>query len=57
MPAFGDYVGHDYQTSTLDFTWIAPSQDSWNDGDHSVQCALIDPANEVLSESLKDSAR
>ena len=36
---------------------ITPTEDGWNDGDHSVQCAMHDPNNAELTESLKDAAR
>ena len=57
LPAFTEYVGLEYQTSQLDFTYITPVEDGWNDGDHSVQCALFDPQNAELTESMKDAAR
>ena len=57
LPAFTEYVGMEYQTSQLDFTYITPVEDGWNDGDHSVQCALFDPQNAELTESMKDAAR
>jgi hypothetical protein len=56
-PAFGSYVGLDYQTSVLGVIYFTPSSDGWDDGDHSVQCAVYDPANEELTSSLKSSAR
>ena len=58
VPAFGDYVGVDHQDLDARLR-LADRADrgGWNDGDHSVQCALIDPANAELTESLKDAAR
>jgi hypothetical protein len=56
-PAFGGYVGTAYLDSQLDFSWLYPSDDSWGDGDRSVQCAVYDPANARLTASLKGSAQ
>jgi hypothetical protein len=56
-PAFGGYVGTAYTDSRLDFSWLYPSDDSWGDGDRSVQCAAYDPANSVLTVSLRGSAQ
>ncbi|HKO32838.1 MAG TPA: septum formation family protein [Candidatus Limnocylindria bacterium] len=57
IPAFSAYVGIDYQTSVLEALPITPTEDGWNDGDHSVQCAMHDPGNPQLTESQKDAAR
>ncbi len=57
LPAFTEYVGIDYQSSVLVALPITPTEDGWNDGDHSVQCAMHDPNNTELTESLKDAAR
>ena len=56
-PAFAEYVGIDPELSALSASYIAPSEDVWNDGDHSVQCALYDESNPELTESLRDAAR
>jgi hypothetical protein len=57
LPAFADYVGVDYQTSELSLFPITSTEATWNDGDHSVQCALFLEGNPELTTSLKDSAR
>jgi Septum formation len=57
LPAFTEYVGIDYQSSVLVALPITPTEDGWNDGDHSVQCAIRDPNNAELTESLEDAAR
>lgn len=56
-PAFGTYIGKAYLDSQLDFSWLYPSDDGWNDGDRSVQCAAYDPRNSRLTSSLKGSAQ
>jgi len=56
-PAFADYVGVEYDSSALYVLNITPNEDGWNDGDHSVQCAIYDQENPELTESVKDAAR
>lgn len=56
-PAFDAYVGKTYQDSVLDFSWLSPSDESWGDGDRTVQCAIYDPAQTRLTSSIKASAR
>jgi hypothetical protein len=56
-PAFGRYVGMDYQRSRLEVTWVGPTTGGWNDGDRSVQCHVFDPQTSRLTESLKGSRR
>ena len=57
IPAFAEYVGVDYQSSVIEALPITPTEDGWNDGDHSVQCAMHDPTNPELTESLRNAAR
>jgi hypothetical protein len=57
LPAFDAYVGIDYQSSALFALHLTPTEDGWNDGDHSVQCALHDPNDPELTESLRNAAR
>ena len=56
LPAFTDYVGSDPDQTELAPLFITPTEDAWDSGDHSVQCALEDPSNPELTTSLKDSA-
>ncbi|MGH2358531.1 MAG: septum formation family protein [Candidatus Limnocylindria bacterium] len=39
LPAFASHVGVSYEESILDIFYLTPTQDSWDSGDHSVQCA------------------
>ena len=57
IPAFADYVGIDYQSSVLSLFPITSTEETWNDGDHTVQCALFEDGNPELTASMKDSAR
>lgn len=56
-PAFTTYVGKSWQESTLDIYWLIPTEDSWRQGDRSVQCAVFDPKIARLTTSLKGSSR
>lgn len=57
LPAFADYVGLSYEESALDIFPLIPGFEGWNAGDHAVQCALFDPIDEALTESMRDAAR
>jgi hypothetical protein len=54
-PAFATYVGRAYEASRLELTWVGPTSDGWNSGDHAVQCLLNDPQRPRLSTSLQGS--
>ena len=57
LPAFDAYVGMPYEQSVLDIFPLIPSESGWDAGDHAVQCALFDPIDEELTESMRDAAR
>jgi len=57
LPAFNEYVGTSYQSTTLDVFTFVPTEDGWNGGDHGIQCAVYDPAQATTTGSLKASAR
>ncbi|HET9344307.1 MAG TPA: septum formation family protein [Candidatus Limnocylindrales bacterium] len=57
VPAFDAFVGLAYDSSKLDIFWLQPTSATWNDGDRSIQCAVYDPDNQRLTESLKGSAQ
>ena len=54
-PAFGTYVGKPYADSELSMYWLAPTEEGWRGGDHSVQCAVYHPRVHVQTQSLKGS--
>ena len=54
-PAFGTYVGKPYADSELSMYWLAPTDEGWRAGDHSVQCAVYHPRVHVQTQSLKGS--
>lgn len=41
--AFATFIGKSYDESTLDFTYLSPSAESWATGDDVVQCIVIHP--------------
>lgn len=43
MAEFGAFIGLDYPSSTLDFTYYYPTASSWAIGDRSVFCVVFDP--------------
>lgn len=54
---FTDFVGLDYNSSSLDAAYISPSKDTWEQlNDRVVQCIIADPAGQTTG-SLKGSAR
>lgn len=54
VDAFPGYVGAPYETSSLDFTALYPSPDTWSVGDRDVVCIVI-PVEGALNMSVKDS--
>ena len=57
LPAFEAYVGLAYEDSGLDIFWFYPTEDSWNADDQSVQCAVYDPLESELTESVEHANR
>ncbi|MFJ6651678.1 septum formation family protein [Microbacterium sp. NPDC091313] len=55
-PAFAAYVGLSYEESTLDYSYVGPSSDTWDQGDRQIACLLTDPAGETTG-SLQGAAR
>lgn len=54
-PAFATYVGRSFESSRLELTWVGPTSEAWNFGDHAVQCLLNDPQQPRLTTSLRNS--
>ena len=55
--AFQPYVGTGYLDSALDIYWLTPFEETWDNGDQSIQCAAYDPNDSVLTGSLRNTAR
>ena len=46
--AFEDFVGLDYDSSSLDFTTLFPTEEGWEDyDDREVLCLVLDPAGQT----------
>ncbi len=43
LAAFKEYVGIDYEASTLDVYYLYPDETSWKSGDREVVCAVYTP--------------
>ncbi|BDI22593.1 DUF4190 domain-containing protein [Herbiconiux sp. L3-i23] len=46
--AFPAFVGLSYEESTLDYSYFAPTEESWAGGDRLVSCLIIDPAAQTV---------
>lgn len=57
VSAFDGYVGLAYEDSLLEFAPFKPTEEAWDDGDRILQCALVDPSNAELTESLRNADR
>lgn len=57
LPAFAEFVGTSYQESRLDIYWLTPTEPGWGAGDREMQCAVFDPLDEELTESMEGSER
>jgi hypothetical protein len=53
IPAFGSYVGVSYEESVYELTYVTPTEDGWNDGDHAIQCVAYHPENLELTATLR----
>jgi hypothetical protein len=56
-PAFSDYVGKSVEDSDFEYDWLVPSQDAWQSGDRTVQCAAYEPGSTSLTRSLRGTQR
>lgn len=53
---FQTYVGLPYAESALDFTWLQPTAESWDQNDRELVCLVYDPAGPVTG-SLQGANR
>jgi nitrite reductase/ring-hydroxylating ferredoxin subunit len=49
---FEAFVGADYVTSTLEYSYLTPTQDSWDEGDREIICFLYDARFSKLTGSM-----
>lgn len=54
--AFAKYLGIDYEASQLNYTYLAPLEETWVAGDRAVSCLVFDPQGETTG-SLQGAAR
>lgn len=54
---FEPFVGAAYDDSSLDFIYYVPGADSWDEGDRSVACMVVDMDGEPLTGSMEGSGR
>ncbi len=58
VTAFETFVGAAYDTSVLDFTYLAPTQQSWDQlDDRLISCLVVDTENPEVTGSLEGAAR
>lgn len=55
LSRFGDFVGKPYDQSTLDFTAVLPTEDTWKDGDRKAACLLYQVDFAELTGSVRNS--
>jgi hypothetical protein len=56
LTAFDSYIGIDYQSSSLDFTYLVPTIESWENGDNEITCIAVAPQGQTLNQSVRNSA-
>lgn len=56
-PGFEEFVGIPAVESELALVWLAPTEESWDDGDREVTCAVSATGDERLEESVAGAAR
>ena len=58
LGAFEPFVGAPYDTSVLDFTYLAPTEASWDQiDDRLVSCLIFDGENPEVTGTLEGAAR
>jgi hypothetical protein len=55
--AFANYVGIEWEQSSLTIGYNGPTEQTWAAGDHRIACMLEDASGATLTGSAKDSAR
>jgi hypothetical protein len=54
--AFEEYVGVPWDDSQLDYGFLAPTEESWAEGDRQILCTVGDP-NQAVTGTLRDANR
>lgn len=55
LDAFESYIGTDYMESSLDISWLSPTEGSWENGDREIVCLAYPMDESKLSSSVKGS--
>lgn len=56
LPTFEEFVGLPYEESELQINYLAPSEETWQEGDRDIVCTVVDPSGSVTG-SLEGAAR
>jgi hypothetical protein len=56
LERFAEFVGRDYESSSLDIATLYPSHESWAQNDREVVCAVYDVDTKKLTGSVKGLA-
>lgn len=56
-PAFAEYVGLAYDDSAIYVNTLTPTEDGWNNGDHTVQCVLHEEDESKITGSQRGANR
>lgn len=54
--AFEAYIGVSYNDSTLNYSYVSPTSDTWAQGDREISCLVTDPSGETTG-TLQGAAR
>lgn len=57
LDLFEGFVGAPYETSALDIAFLTPTEESWNEGDQGVTCALYSLDGQPLVGSVRGSGQ
>lgn len=53
--AYSAFIGKPYEDSSYDMSYLAPSDESWENGDREVTCYVFNPESEQMTASLQGS--
>ena len=57
LDAFAEYVGIDFQTSSLDMILVTPTDLTWLKGDREIECVVLTTDAGKLTGSVRGFAR
>lgn len=53
--AYSTFIGKSYDDSTYDMSYLAPSDESWVNGDREITCFVYNPKAEQMTSSMQGS--